>query len=808
MATKLSEEKKETSMSSDKKQLTKTGESASNSTPDLRVISASGTSEIVSNTEEDRRQKGIRDPRKTMEECMIIKTIDTRQMDVARQLILRAKTAESKPEGEGTEQKVEEPDFKRELSLGTDRKEGVASPKKQIEEKNKIADDIGSVSTTNHHLMRIIHSLQSALNEMYSPPAIGQLKLLACGILLILGILMVVCFIMANDIYYQLGLHLDYVINSRDRVSSVANVAGFTRTLDLLTCSSSNAPCLDESVMNYDNITNTGIQYLFKDGPMNYTTWVSANLKEYADILKFAQVSLSEAERTFYSNKGPVVNPPQIVVNQIPMVNDLPYSTILDSAHAIDALVIHALRVKAAFDKSVDTWVNDVHESVSFILDNALNSISNSLEESLDALLDETNETANKNVMILMTFLLIASGALILTISIIMPVVVKIRKNKQELLCLFLEIPIKKAKGQLEKCHLFCKMIHGETEVERQDMDEDEKNNQERKFNDETDLLLESDKPQIGAAPVEHSKKRRKFKPYSAEIVSLIIESIVVLLILESFFIYNFLRAQWLTKTVTHLMGEVGSIANRMSANEFYYWIELELISTNGTGDVMNKLVETYVDEFNSKILSDQERFLQIHSDNSPYNREDYKAMFDVMIYSDVCGLIFDAADDVDIVMCQTYMDGVLKKGLNSANVAFWDSLKEIANDFRRSQPRDIHLQNSMLKDSRLTKNHWLLYRYFTKAYNKLQDGLRVSMEDLFAYEKMLLTVIFIICLLMLVLIYILFSKVFVENTKDSLWVTKSLLTIIPPEIILQVSKIRHFVISTSKSMIYGLKGE
>jgi len=809
---KAEEKKLETSVGSDtKKQPIKaqntTLESASISTPDAVLpVSASGASEGVSNTDEEKRLRTLRETRRG-EEAFIIKTIDTRQPEAAKQLLIRKRTFIEKEQKENNGelklgQTPDEPGIKKENSYDLD-KGGFG---KKPENKNNLADDIGSVSTNNHHLMRVIHSLQSALNEMYAPPAIGQLKALACGILIVLLVLTIICFFMARNVYTVLEVNLQNIIDSRDRTSSVANVAGFARLLKLLSCST-NELCLNEKYLNYDNITKTGIQYLFDEQPMEYSNWIAQNLGAYSDILKQAQIQLSDAEENFISDEGDNVNPPEIELKQVAMGSGAMYSNFLSCANAIDALVIHALKVKSSYEKSQTSWLNDTEESMTFILNNAPNSILAKLENSLDALLVETKESSNASELVLLIFFIVASGALIVTISVVMPVVVKIRKNKQELLCLFLEIPIKRAQGQLEKCHNFCKMIHGEADAERQDMDDDEKNIQDKKFTEETDLLLEEGKSNL-AANQDLSKKRRKFKPYSAEIISLIIESFIVISILEGFFLYNFLRSRWLTESVTHLMNEVGSIASRMSANELYYWIGLELVATNGTGYVMNNKVESFIDIYNAKILADQETFLQIHSGNSKYNSADYKDLFDVMIYSDVCVIIFDAYDIDEIKACQEYMDGVLKKGLNSANVAFWDSLKEIANDFRRSSPRDLNLQNAILMDSRMIKNHWLLYRYFTRSYNKLQNGLHYSMESLFKYEKMLLTVIFIIYLCMLLLIYIIFTKVFIENTKDSLWVTKSLLTILPPEIILQVSKIRHFVISTSKSMIYGLKND
>ncbi len=805
------EEKKVDSMGSGKilKLHGTVGESASNSTPDPRVISASGASEGVSNTDEDKKTKQIRDARKSGEE-MIIKTIDTRQMEVAKRLIMRKKTLienekqDKKSTAAEGEQKAEgeEPAIKKEASSA-----GQASENRKKEEKKR-NEDIGSVSTTNHGLMRIIHSLQSALNEMYSPPAIGQLKVLACLMLVALMAVAIGCFITAGKVYQSLDDHLDYVIESQDRSSSIANLAGFTRLLSLLTCNSSSTTglCLNETLVNY-NTSTIGINYTYDGAAVNYSTWTYSNLGDYADVLKASQTKLSNAEADFVSSEGSAVNPEDIVVNQIPLQSGSTYTTTFDCASAVNALVIHALKVKSGFVSNRTTWKYTLNDSLAFILDNALNSVLSSLDGATDGLLEEGKAAAKHNQNMLLIFLAVASGALVVFMALVMPVVVKIRRNKQELLCLFLEIPVRRAKNQLEKCHLFCRMIHGEAEVEHQDMDEDEKN-QEKKFNDETDMLLDETKKITGEekGAERTSKKRRKFKPYSSELAWLIVESVISVTVLESYFLYSYFRANWLSNTVSHLMTEVGSIANRMTANELYYWIELELVATNGTGKVMNYVVESYVDTYNSKILSDQETFLQIHSDNSKYNSASYKDLFDGMIYTDVCSKIFD--DDTSLSDCQSYMDGVLEKGLNSANVAFWDQLKELANDFRRSQIRNKALQDSMLVDQRLIDNHWLMYEYFTKAYETLQIGLRTSMDDLFDTEKLLLTVIFILYMIFLVLIYILFSKVFVENTKDSLWVTKSLLTILPPEIILQVAKIRHFVLSTSKSMIYGLKND
>lgn len=811
------EEKKqsiETSMSSDKKpalKLHNIGESASNSTPDPRGISASGASEGMSGLEDDKKRRSSKEQKKNCDELPIIKIIDTRQMEVAKRLLVRKSTYVfgEKQDKPAETAKEGEPPLKPPEKKEGDNYELAEDTKKPKETKKEIDNgDTGSVATTTNNLMRIIRSLQGALHEVYSPPAIGQLQWLACIVFIVLLGLTITIFVLSSQVYSSLSTHLNLVIASRDRTSSLANIAGCSQLLTLIGCS--NNICLNTSNFDYNPGTQQGINYTFGNTTMYYSDWVNANLGNYSFTLKNAQDNISEAGNSFSSQNEQYALPNNIAIVNLPIFG-APTQINLDCYSAIDFMVIHALSVQSLFTINNNTWLTNSSDSISYILTNGFNSILYNLRNSLSAVIDETNAVAYNNQIILMIFFIIASSSLLISISIVMPVVVKIRKNKQELLCLFLEIPIKKAKAQLDKCNLFCRMIHGETEVERQDMDEDEKGNLDKKLNDETDLVFGEEEKNPLTAAQERGQKRRKFKPYSAEIVTLVIEAIISVAILESFFLFDFLRAQWLNNTVSYLMNEVGAISSRMYSNELYYWIELELVVTNGTGAVMNNVVETYVDTYNNMILSDQELFLQIHSQNSPYNSQQYKDLFDTMLYSDVCSIIF-APDNItnttDMFNCENYMNGVLQKGLNSANVAFWDALQEFSDDFRQSNPRDLNLQNQMIQDSRLIENHWLLYEYFTAAYNTLQSGLQSSMQSLFDYELLLLTILFAVYLLLLVIIYFAFSQVFVENTKDSLWVTKSLLTILPPEIILQVSKIKFFVLSTSKSMIYGLKTE
>ena len=78
--------------------------------------------------------------------------------------------------------------------------------------------------------------------------------------------------------------------------------------------------------------------------------------------------------------------------------------------------------------------------SVWYVLKNSMNNILASVSNSTQGILNDTKILASDNRHILLVLLLVASGCLILSLFIIMPVVTKVHKDKDKLLSLFLQI--------------------------------------------------------------------------------------------------------------------------------------------------------------------------------------------------------------------------------------------------------------------------------------------------------------------------------------------------------------------------------
>ncbi len=67
-------------------------------------------------------------------------------------------------------------------------------------------------------------------------------------------------------------------------------------------------------------------------------------------------------------------------------------------------------------------------------------------------------------------------------------------------------------------------------------------------------------------------------------------------------------------------------------------------------------------------------------------------------------------------------------------------------------------------------------------------------------------TILFACYIVILFLLYFILWRKFIESTRHSLWVTKSMLAIIPLEIIQKVPKIREFLLASSKNTLSAFR--
>lgn len=100
---------------------------------------------------------------------------------------------------------------------------------------------------------------------------------------------------------------------------------------------------------------------------------------------------------------------------------------------AIMEIIVSAFRISTLPLKEV----KDDQVSVFFVMQNCLNSVLEALKSSTDAIINESENSRESNMSIFLYLLIAASCSLFISLVFLIPVINKVKKNKQEVLELF-----------------------------------------------------------------------------------------------------------------------------------------------------------------------------------------------------------------------------------------------------------------------------------------------------------------------------------------------------------------------------------
>ena len=207
---------------------------------------------------------------------------------------------------------------------------------------------------------------------------------------------------------------------------------------------------------------------------------------------------------------------------------------------------------------------------------------------------------------------------------------------------------------------------------------------------------------------VKKSRKGKMHKKYSNNFIALILKFLVVLTILEGYFVLIFVQSGDFLDVALNLIRESGTITIRHFGNNFLYQIMQEVLTTNGRGQVMNQNSLSFMFSYLNETIREQESFLKEHDANSAYHSSEFNTFFDKLIYQNVCSAISLKEEST----CDLFMGGILKKGLYSANVAYWDNMRSMATDYNNSA-RSTFNSSIILNSGRLIENEVLKDQYF-----------------------------------------------------------------------------------------------
>ena len=386
---------------------------------------------------------------------------------------------------------------------------------------------------------------------------------------------------------------------------------------------------------------------------------------------------------------------------------------------AIMEIVVSAFRVATmSLSEIIDT-----QPTAFFIIKNCLNSVLTALQSSTEAIIVESESSRKFNLSVFLYLLIAASCSLFISLLILIPVINKVKKSKQEVLELFTHKNIEKhIEDQLKVCRNFVSMrLQQNNEGGDHDIDGDEGANM---VNDkELQNELNNNKYM---KRMKKKNKGKKWKRLNNDFGATLLKFMLFILIIECYFLATYLFSSQFLQQVQDITQELKLLISRQSVQSFLLLIQKELIYSNGTALIEGEPSLTYVPTYQERLYDEEEQLLDKFSQNYDFHSSAYNEDFNDIIYSNVCQYVsYDS-----ITKCENFNQGILKKGIYSSVIKYWDFLRQLNHDFLESN-RTKGTIIAFLNDDRLQTAEKMQDYYFKLALSKLVDKLEQDIDNL-----------------------------------------------------------------------------
>ena len=155
------------------------------------------------------------------------------------------------------------------------------------------------------------------------------------------------------------------------------------------------------------------------------------------------------------------------------------------------------------------------------------------------------------------------------------------------------------------------------------------------------------------------------------------------------------------------------------------------MIYSNGTALIEDTPAETYVPSYQESLYDEEEQLLDKFSQNYDYHSSGYNDDFNNLVYSNLCQYVDTFAKDPAIeATCESFNQGILKKGIYSSVIKYWDFLRQLNHDFLESN-RSAAVQRSFLNEQRLQTAERMQDYYFKIALAQLVTKLEDDIDYL-----------------------------------------------------------------------------
>jgi len=603
--------------------------------------------------------------------------------------------------------------------------------------------------------------LKMAVSDRTAPSTVKSLKHTVNILCLLLGLIAVLNYVIADKEFNSIEEKIDLLDISNRNLAELMNVLSRLRDTHLYNIGLTNA------VDSYATISSSMLQSLNNAKTMTeYLSSKTADLSSAHNSLLNDPVIKMTAKDGTYSYKGLI--------------------------QATQELISKGFSVQS---RTNVTMADPDYYTLSY---NLLNDFYMGLRNSSQYYSIEMNQKVDDQLNSFLILLVASIFILLIALVAIFIIFYQINKSRESVLSLFLDIPEKTVKSLFAKCETFITNLQiGEEEEAWSQIDEED---------------LDRTQGDAGSSDKLHDfiprKKRKHFKNSGRSQKAFFFKFIVLAVLIEAYYIYNFVSVDILLGNISEQLIEFNATS---TAEPFYSYSSnsLRRIFIDNITTITNR-PPLEVATTNNKAMYDLDaEILHLHAINRNIHTSEYSQIFNQIMMSNPCEYVTDSVGSQN---CATFAGMAVSQGISVASTKYFEDLRTLQRCFtkivnRQSCAIDLvtnvsipgygtrqNLKFGLYLTGEATESAGLTGIYFPQTLRVLVGAFKASFSSQFKDSLTIRLVVFILFLALLAVLYVLLWIPLVQKVNNDIWRTKSMLSMIPLSVISKIKSIRIYL--------------
>lgn len=409
------------------------------------------------------------------------------------------------------------------------------------EENQETQSSVTSGSTGS--TIRSFYSLRAAIDEKFVPASIRMLKCTANILFLLVMCVAIVYFVIQLVLFSKINSNLKNIRYSENRYNYLFK--------------------LDQNIvkllfMNVNAEKGDKISTIFQDYGSAAAAFesITSDLRQAATSLKDVQTELSSRIADFSEDLSNQINPQDVGLIYME-AEGMPVGYNYTIWQAIMEVVVSAFEISNMEVEEID---DSKSPNVYFVTRNLLNDLLVNLDESTNAISSNIKSSKDTNVVIFLILLCSGSAAIAISAGVLMPIIRKVKMNKQDVLELFMNVKKVDVDEELGKCRKFNSRFQANQETEMDQLEQEEGKEEEQ-----------DEKARKSAEHDKGGRRRRKrFKQLVVGLGMIAFQFSFVMLIMEGYFLLTYFLSTTFLNQVISLTAELSKLASRLPNHSLF----------------------------------------------------------------------------------------------------------------------------------------------------------------------------------------------------------------------------------------------